>query len=162
MAGEGDIDDIAGKEGYMGAVWQWMKYRVHLAVERDRRAEGNVEAISRVLWPWREQWLPALAALLALLDYITTYAVLELSGKDHVEEGGMLAGWVIREGGLGWLFLVDVCVVVALSLLAVGARLLCFKFNFRGYGRAVFVTLLVPYAVVAIAAVINNIVVALW
>jgi len=162
LDGAGDREEMARKTSCMDALLRWMRYRVQVAVERDRRVEGGVETVSRVLWPWRERLLPALAGLLALLDYGTTYAVLELSGKDHLEEGGLLAGWVIREGGMGWLFLADVGVVLALSLMAVLARLSCLKFGFRGYGRAVFVVLLVPYAVVAVAAVINNILVALW
>ena len=142
----------------MGAVLQLLKQRVNWALERDRRAEGRVEAVSRLLWPWRESRLVVLVGLLALLDYATTCAGLELSGKGHIEEGGMLAGWALRVGGLGWLFLVDMGAVIALSIVALTARFLYFKFGFRGFGRAAFVVLLVPYAVVAVAAVVNNLV----
>lgn len=142
----------------MGGVLRLVKERVNKAVERDRRAEGRVEAVSRVLWPWRESRLVVLVALLALLDYATTYAALELSGKGYIEEGGVLAGWALRIGGLGWLFLVDMGAVIALSIAATTARFLCFKLGFGGFGRAAFVVLLVPYAVVAVAAVVNNLV----
>jgi hypothetical protein len=70
----------------------------------------------------------------------------------------MLAGWALRVGGFGWLFLINISAVIGISLVAIAARSLCFKFNFRGFGRAAFVALLLPYAVVALAAVINNIV----
>ncbi len=140
----------------MGAVLRLVKERVNKAVERDRRAEGRVEAASRVLWRWRESRLVVLVGLLALLDYATTCAALELSGKGHIEEGGLLAGWALRIGGLGWLFLVDMGAVIALSIAAITARFLCFKVGFGGFGRAAFVVLLLPYAVVAFAAVVNN------
>jgi hypothetical protein len=144
----------------MSAVLRLVKERVRKAAERDRRSERHVGAISRRLWPWNERWLIALAGLLALLDYATTCAALELSGKGY-SEGGLLAGWALRIGGFGWLFLVDMGAVFALALLAVIVRALCLKFGFRGYGRATFVVLLLPYAVVAFAAVVNNIVLTL-
>jgi hypothetical protein len=141
----------------MSAVLRFMKKRVRKAVERDRRAEGGVEKLSRILWPWRERNLVILVFVLTLLDYATTCAALEFSGNDY-EEGGLLAGWVLRVGGFGWLFLVDIGVVIGMSLVAVAARFLYFKFGFPGFGRAAFVVLLIPYAVVAVAAVVNNIV----
>lgn len=152
--GEAELDEGDG----VGAVLRLLKERVNWALERDRRVEGRVAAVSRVLWPWRESRLVVLVGLLALLDYATTCAALELSGKGHIEEGGMLAGWALRIGGLGWLFLADLGAVIALSIAAITARILCFKFGFQGFGRAAFVVLLVPYAVVAFAAVVNNLV----
>jgi len=141
-------------------VLRLVKERVRKAVERDRRAEGRVEAFSRFLWPWRERRLVALVGLLALLDYATTSIALELGGKGYVE-GGMLAGWALRVGGLGWLFLVDMGAVAALSLMALTARYLCFRLGFKGFGRAVFVVMLAPYAAVAASAVVNNLVLTL-
>jgi hypothetical protein len=128
-----------------------------MAVERDRRAERQVEAISRYLWRWQERRLVILVFLLALLDYTSTCVALEFGGNGYVESG-MLAGWALRVGGFGWLFLINTSAVTGISLVAIVARSLCFKFNFRGFGRAAFVALLLPYAVVALAAVINNIV----
>jgi len=144
----------------MSAVLQLVKDRVRKAAERDRRAERHVEAVSRRLWPWNERWLIALVGIMALLDFITTCAALELSGKGY-SEGGLLAGWALRIGGVGWLFLVDIGAVFALALLAITVRYLCFRFGFRGYGRATFIVLLLPYAVVAFAAIVNNIVLTL-
>jgi hypothetical protein len=142
----------------MHSVRAFVKRRLRKAVERDRRAEARIESISRVLWPWREQRLVALVGLLALLDYATTTMALELSGKSYVYEGGLLAGWALRVGGLGWLFLVDMGVVAALALLAISARRLYSRFGFAGFGRAAFVAVLVPYAVVAASAVVNNLI----
>jgi hypothetical protein len=143
----------------MSAVLAFVRYRVRKAVERDRRAESRVEAISRTLWRWREQRLAALVGLLALLDYTTTVMGLELSGKTDVYEGGMLAGWALRVGGLGWLFLIDAGAVVALVLAAVAARSIFRRLGFGGFARAAFVALLAPYAVVAAAAAVNNLIV---
>jgi len=144
----------------MSTALRLVKERVKKAVERDRRAERHVEAVSRRLWPWNERRLIALVGIMALLDYATTCAALEWSGKGYAE-GGLLAGWALRVGGFGWLFLVDMGAVFALALLAITVRSLCFKLGFRGYGRAAFVVLLVPYAVVAFAAVVNNLVLTL-
>ena len=141
----------------MSAVLRFVKARVRKAVERDRRAEGRVEAISRLLWPWREKWLIALISLLALMDFTTTSVALTLTGKGYIE-GGLIAGWALRVGGLGWLFVVDIGAVGGLSLADLIARFTCAKFGFKGYGRAAFVVLLVPYAVVAAAAAVNNLV----
>ena len=141
----------------MSAVLRFVKARVRKAVERDRRAEGRVEAISRLLWPWREKWLIALVSLLALMDFTTTSVALTLTGKGYIE-GGLIAGWALRVGGLGWLFVVDIGAVGGLSLAALIARFTCAKFGFKGYGRAAFVVLLVPYAVVASAAAVNKLV----
>ena len=72
----------------MSAVLRFVKARVRKAVERDRRAEGRVEAISRLLWPWREKWLIALVSLLALMDFTTTSVALTLTGKGYIEGMG--------------------------------------------------------------------------
>jgi hypothetical protein len=137
-----------------------MKGRVRKAAERDRRAERYVEAASRFLWRWREPWLLAFVAFAALLDYASTYAILALSGKSYLNEAGSLASWALEKGGFSGLFLADLAAVFAISLLAITLRFVFFRFRFRGFGRAAFVFLLVPYAVVAMVAVINNLVLA--
>ena len=145
----------------MHIVLRKMKGMVNNALERDRRAEGHIEAVSRLLWRWQEIWLVILVGILAILDYTTTFIVLEWSGKDFLRESGLLAGWALQVGGLGWLFLVDMGAVIALSLIALLLRFLCFRFGFHGFGRAAFVALLVPYAIVAAGAIINNMLMAI-
>ena len=140
----------------MGAVLRFMRDRVNKAVARDRRAEKYVDALSRAIWRWRERWLIVLVGIMAILDYVTTYAALELSVNDGIQEGGMLAGWALNVGGMGWLFLIDMGVVIALSLVAIAMRFLYLKLGFKGFGRACFVFLLMPYAAVAFVAVVNN------
>jgi hypothetical protein len=142
----------------MSEVIAFVKYRCRKAVERDRRAEASIEAISRSLWRWRERRLALLVGVMALLDFATTSMALQLSGKTYVYEGGLLAGWALRVGGLGWLFLIDMAAVAALALTAFAARAFCLRFGFDGFGRAAFVALLVPYVVVAAAAVVNNLI----
>ena len=142
----------------MNAVLQFMKGRVRKAVERDRRAERYVAATSRLLWRWREPWLLAFVGLMAVLDYTSTYVVLELSDKRYLNEGGPLASWALAKGGFAGLFLADLAAVTAISLAAVTARFIFLRIGFKGFGRAAFVFLLVPYAVVAMVAVINNLV----
>jgi len=74
------------------------KSMVRKSLERDRSSERYVEAVSRSLWPWRESRLLVLVLLLAVLDYVSTYAALELSGRMDGYEGGPLASWAPENG----------------------------------------------------------------
>lgn len=142
----------------MREVFKLAKGIVKKSLERDRSNERYVEALSRSLWPWRESWLLALVCLLAILDYVSTYAVLEFSGNEYVYEGGPLASWALQIGGFTWLFLVDMAAAIALLLVAITIRSLHSKFGFQGFGRTAFVFVLTPYVVITMAAVYNNIV----
>jgi len=144
----------------MNSVLQFMKGRLRKAAERDRRAERYVERASRFLWPWSRIRLLALVGIVALLDYISTYAVLELSGKRYLNEGGPLASWALGKGGFGWLFLADLCAVLAISLAALALRFIFLRLGFKGFAGAAFVFLLLPYVVVALVAVFNNLILA--
>lgn len=144
----------------MSPVLQWMKSRVRKAVERDRRVENSVQKISKFIWPWTERQLLFFVGTVAALDYLSTYAVLELSGKRYLNEGGALASWALEKGGFAWLFLVDLGAVLAISLAALALRFVFLKYGFKGFSRAFFVFLLVPYAIMAIVAVFNNLVLA--
>lgn len=135
-----------------------MRRQVSKALQRDRSSDPQVQAVSKFLWPWRETWLLALVGIVAVLDYTTTYAALQLSGKEYVYEAGWLASWALRSGGFEILLLVDIAAVVGLSLAALAARSLCFRFSYKGFGRAMFVILLMPYVVMAIVAIVNNVV----
>ena len=61
-------------------------------------------------------------------------------------------------GGFSRLFWVDVGVAITLLLLAIIIRVLHSKFGFKGFGRTAFVVVLVPYVVVTMAAIFNNVV----
>ena len=140
----------------MRRVLHLVKRRMQERLEYDRSIEQYVDTASRLLWPWREQWLLLLVGILVVLDYVSTYAVLGMSGKGYVYESGALAGWALRMGGFGGLLAADMAAVTVLLLGAVATRFFCFKLGFKGFGRATFVVLLVPYVVVAVAAVVNN------
>ena len=142
----------------MHRVFGLAKGVVRRSLERDRSSERYVEAVSRSLWPWPESKLLALVSFLVVLDYASTYAVLELSGKTCIYEGGPLASWALQVGGFTELFLVDVAAASVLLLAALTIRFLYSKFGFNGFGRTAFVVVLVPYVVVTMAAVFNNIV----
>ena len=142
----------------MHRVFDLAKNMVRKSIERDRAKERYVEAASRSLWPWRESWLLAMVGLVAVLDYVSTYAVLELSGRADIYEAGPLASWALQMGGFSRLFWVDVGAAITLLLLAITVRVLYSKFGFKGFGRTAFVVVLVPYVVVTMAAIFNNVV----
>lgn len=134
------------------------KRLVAKSLERDRAREPYVERASRFLWPWGEVRLLAVVPLLAMLDFTSTYAALELSKKPDIYETGPLASWALRTGGFGGLLLCNIVAVASLSLAAVTARSLCSRFGFSGFGRTYFVLLLLPYAAAVGIAIINNLV----
>jgi len=124
----------------------------------DRSLGRYAEALSRFLWPWRELWLLIVIGLLAILDFTSTYALLELSGKNNFYESGRLAIWALEIGGFPFLFVVDIAAAGVISLAAFTARHLYIKYGFRDYGRAAFVFLLTPYIIMTAFAIINNII----
>ena len=127
------------------------------SLEVDRSTERYVEAVSRSLWPWGESRLLALVGLLVMLDYLSTFAALELSGNKYLYEGGLLANWALQTAGFAGLFLFNIFIISALLLTALTIRFLHFKFGFEGFGRAAFVVMLAPYVVVTMAAIFNNV-----
>ncbi len=127
------------------------------SLEVDRSTERYVEAVSRLLWPWGESRLLALVGLLVMLDYLSTFAALEFSGNKYLYEGGILANRALQMGGFAGLFLFNIFIISALLLTALTIRFLHFKFGFEGFGRAAFVVMLVPYVVVTMAAIFNNV-----
>ncbi len=142
----------------MYRVFGLAKGMVRKSLERDSSREQYVEAVSRSLWPWRESWLLALVGFLAVLDYASTYAALELSGNKYIYESGPLASWALQMGGFPGLFLVDMAAVGTLMLAAITIRSLHFKFGFKGFRRTAFAVVVIPYVVITMAAIFNNIV----
>ena len=142
----------------MYGIFEIAKDKIRRSIERERMLEQYFEAASLRLWPWRDSLLVALVGLLATLDYISTYAFLELSGNKSLYEGGTLASWALHKGGFTLLLFVDIAAVSALILLAVSLRFFQFRSGFRGYGRICFVVLLLPYVVITLAIIFNNVV----
>ncbi len=132
------------------------KHKLDRFREIDRGLGRYAERISRFLWPWQERWLWLVVGLLAILDFASTYILLDLSGKDNVYESGRMAIWALKIGGFPFLLLVDLIAAVVLSLMAFIARYLYGKHGFKDYGRAAFVFCLIPYIVVTAAAIVNN------
>jgi hypothetical protein len=124
----------------------------------DRGIGQYVERASRSLWPWRERWLLVVVSALCILDFMSTYGVLELSGRSNVYERGNLAAWALGVGEFPFLLLVDVVAVVVLSIVALVSRHLYIRHGHSGYGRAAFVFILIPYIIIATFAIINNII----
>ena len=124
---------------------------------KEKAFDQKAYAVSRRLWPWQESRLLALVVALVILDFCSTYAFIELSGNTKVYESGLLARWALQMGGFTRLFLVDLIATSSLLLAAIAVRIIYSRWGFSGYGRVAFVILLVPYVVVTIAAIFNNV-----
>ena len=142
----------------MFRVLEITKDMVRKSIERDRGRERYVEAISKSLWPWQESLLIILVGLLAMLDYVSTYAFLEFSGNNNVYESSLIASWALQINGFKGLLLVDIIAVTALITIAISVRFTYTIFGFRVFGRAAFVVVLTPYVIVTMAVIYNNVV----
>lgn len=142
----------------MHRIFGLIRYGLRRSIERERAMERHFEAASRSLWPWNESKLIAFVSFLAVLDYISTYAFLELSGNKQLFEVGPLARWAFQTGGFYRLFWVDIAAICTLIFLANSVRFLYAKFGFQGFGRTAFVFVLVPYSVITMAIIFNNVV----
>jgi len=96
---------------------------------------------------------------LAVLDFASTCIFLKLNANNRIYESGPLANWALLNGGLIGLLVVDIFAVITISAMAIGARYIFTKLGFEGYGRAAFVLMLIPYGIVAVIAIFNNIVI---
>jgi hypothetical protein len=135
-----------------------LKLKLQQSIARERAFDKPLEALSRRIWPWRDYKLALFVGLLAILDFVSTYAALIFSGNPRIIEGGLLAGWALDWGGFPGLFLVDCAALGVMIALANAAKYLYRRSGFPGFGRAAYVFLLTPYAVIIIAVVLNNIV----
>ena len=83
----------------MQHVMETARERVKRSVRRDRRFEPWMDRLSHRLWPWRDAWLVAAIPVVALMDYVRTYALLGLSNKPYAYEWGSLAHWAWKPLG---------------------------------------------------------------
>ena len=125
-------------------------------VDRERFMDRQLGTVSRMIWPWQDRWLVPLVGLLAALDLISTYVLLELSGKTNVYESGLLASKALGWGGFDGLYIMNVACVGLLCIIAGTARYCYARYGLEGFARTAYVVMLVPYAIVAFAAVVNN------
>jgi hypothetical protein len=127
------------------------------ANERDKKLELSIEKVARAIWPWRESKLILFVALLAVADYVSTFMALRLNPNHQISELGLLANWALSLGGFAQLFLVDAAAIGLFILLAFGVRALYNRLGFPGFARAAFIFIFVPYTVIIVPVVINNV-----
>ena len=142
----------------MTRLGELIRRQIRKSIDRDKAMEKRVEAASRTLWPWKEWRLSALVFILVILDFCSTYAFLRLSGNTQLYEGGLLAGWSLRQGGFPLLLLIDLLAVGTLIGLALLSRTIFSKRGLSGYGRASYVIVLLPYTIATFAIIFNNVV----
>ena len=128
------------------------------SVRRDRKFEPSIERVSRYLWPWREAWLVRTAFLVAALDFLSTYALLDLSNKPNAYERGILASRALQVDGFRGLLIMNLLAVGTICLVAIGAKLLYSRFGYHGFARAGFVAAILPYTLAAFLAAVNNVI----
>jgi hypothetical protein len=85
--------------------------------ERLRSLERPIEAFSQVLWPYPESKLIFYVSILAVLDYVSTFIVLELSGNSQISEIGLLEKWTLQTGEFPRLLLMDMVSIFTLDYL---------------------------------------------
>jgi hypothetical protein len=124
--------------------------------EIDRGLGKYAERISRFIWPWNERWLLVVASVLCFVDFITTFILLNLSGRNDVYESGVIASRALERGGFILMLTFDIIAMMVLSLLAFTAKRIYDRKGHRDYGRAAFVFILIPYVVVTIFVIINT------
>lgn len=127
---------------------------------KDRGFDKYIGRFSRFIWPLSEKWLVLLSGILCLMDFSSTYIDLSVIHNPDVVESGPMAGWALGVGGFGFLFIVDIFVVSAMVGIALTARYLYSRSGLKGYARAAFIVLLLPYIVRTVIAVIGNLAIA--
>ena len=146
------------KESPMHKTIERIKRIAESSRSKDRAFDKHAMALSFQLWPWRESRLVSLVYYVVILDFASTYALLRLSGNKNVFEGGAMASWALKLGGFPVLFFADIVIVSLLILVAFTSRFAYTKFNCKGFGRAAFTVVLIPYVVVTTAIIFNNVV----
>ena len=134
-----------------------MKTRRERYREIERGLERPILSFALALWPFSEPKLILFVSAAAFLDYASTFTFLSVNSSKHVVEGGPLASWALDKGGFAALLLTDALSVAILISLALGVRFLFRKLGFAGFGRAAFTFVLIPYAVIILAVIFNNI-----
>ena len=142
----------------MRRLQQIVRDNIRDSVRRDRKFEPSVERVSRYLWPWREAWLVRAAFLVAAVDFLSTYVLLDLSNTPNAYERGILASRALQIDGFRGLLIMNLVAVSAICLVAISARLVYSRFGYYGFARAGFVAAIFPYILAASLAAVNNVV----
>ena len=141
----------------MQNMFESMRAGIKKANERERKLERPIEKVSRLIWPWQESKLLLFVSLMAVLSFISTFSALKFNGKYGVFESGWIAKWALGIGGFPELFLVYAVTIGVLILIAIGIRAFYNRLGFPGFARSAFVFIFVPYPVIIIPVIINNI-----
>jgi hypothetical protein len=141
----------------MQNMFESMRAGIKKADERERKLERPIEKVSRLIWPWQESKLLLFVSLMAVLDFISTFSALKFYGKYGVFESGWIAKWALSIGGFPELFLVDAIAIGVLIIIAIGIRAFYNRLGFPGFARSAFVFIFVPYSIIIIPVIINNI-----
>jgi hypothetical protein len=155
---KGIMNYLQAGQDKMQKILESMRTRLKKANEQDRKLEQPIEKFSRLIWPWPESKLIQFVSLLAFLDYVSTYAALRFNLSHQIAEVGLVAKWALATGGFTELLAVDAAIIGVLILTAFGVRALYTHFGFPGYGRSAFVFIFIPYAVIILPVVFNNII----
>jgi len=134
-----------------------MRAGIKKAKDQERKLERPIEKVSRLIWPWQESKLLLFVSLMAVLDFISTFSALRINGNRGVFESGWIAKWALGIGGFPELLLVEAVTIGVLILIAIGIRALYNRLGFPGFARSAFVFIFVPYSVIIIPVIINNI-----
>ena len=138
----------------------FIREKLRRSFQRERFLEKPVEAFSRFIWPYPVGKLVLLVGLMPVLDCISTFAMLELSGKD-IREAGLIGKWALSALGFPGLFVIETACVSILILIAIGLQTMYSRLGFNGFGRAACVLVLAPTFVAVLAAVLNNVILTL-
>ena len=138
----------------------WLKDKLRKSMERERFLDKPMEKFSRVVWPFSEGKLVLLVSIMPALDLASTFAALELSGK-NIQEVGLIGRWSLATIGFAGLFGIEMACVGFLILLAIGAKTMYTRLGFNGFGRAAWVFILAPTFVAILVAVLNNVILTL-
>jgi len=140
----------------MQSLFEILKTRYEESIKREQKLQRPIEAFARLLWPYSESKLIFYVVVMAIMDFVSTFIALALSGNDQIGEAGLLARWALRTGGFPRLLLADIVLIGTLVCLAICSRALYKRAGFAGFGKAAFIFLLVPYLVVIMGVVVNN------
>jgi hypothetical protein len=140
----------------MQSLLERLKARYEESIKREQKLQHPIEAFARLLWPYSESKLIFYVVVMAIMDFVSTFIALALSGNDQIGEAGLLARWALRTGGFPRLLLADIVLIGTLVCLAICSRAFYKRAGFAGFGKAAFIFLLVPYLVVIMGVVINN------
>ena len=117
--------------------------------------DARLGQFSSRLWPANMVLLCLACAAATLLDYLTTYHLLELSGKPAIE-GNAFSRALLEQGGWRLLFIKDLIAVGIYAIAAFAVYKTAATRNMAGLGRFLSVAVLLVYLLARLIPAINN------